>query len=81
MWLFQGWTGFRKQVEGNGTRVCPNCRRRVEEDLDFCYHCMQRLQVLEKGPPSNERGAKVVGGRRRNLELEGLEGDGGGQRK
>ncbi len=81
MWLFQGWTGFRRQSEEDGTMVCPNCHRRVEEDLDFCYHCMQRLQVLERGPPSKDRPAKAIGNRQRNLELEGLKGDGRGQRK
>ncbi|MCU0798578.1 MAG: zinc ribbon domain-containing protein [Candidatus Thermoplasmatota archaeon] len=81
MWLFQGWTGFRRPEEGDGTRVCPNCRHRVEEDLDFCYHCLKRLQSPERDAASKVGASSEEGGKRGKLELEALNGKGRGQRK
>ncbi len=81
MWLLQGWTGFRRPEDGDGTMACPNCHRRVEADLDFCYHCMKRLQGTDRDPASKEGVSSEKGGERRKLELEALNGGGRGQRK
>ena len=81
MWLYQGWTGFRRPGEDDGTRVCPHCHRRVEEDLDFCYHCMEKLDRAVGGPTAHGRTSPDPAIRGHGPDLEGLAGGRRGQRK
>jgi hypothetical protein len=39
LWLYHGLKGFRPREEDLGFKNCPNCGRKIEEDLNFCYHC------------------------------------------
>jgi hypothetical protein len=39
LWLFYGIKGFKRPGEELGMKVCPNCGKQIEEDLNFCYHC------------------------------------------
>jgi hypothetical protein len=81
MWLLQGWTGFRRPEDGSWTRTCPNCGRTVEEDLDFCYHCMKRLHgpATATGPEGRRPSGASDG--QRKLGLDGLDSGPRGRRK
>lgn len=39
MWVLTGWNRFKKRHREEGLRSCPNCGRRIEMDLNFCYYC------------------------------------------
>jgi hypothetical protein len=39
LWVHYGLKGFRKEEEKIGMKKCPNCKKLIEEDLNFCYHC------------------------------------------
>ena len=39
LWIYHGLKGFKKREEDIGFKNCPNCGRKIEDDLNFCYHC------------------------------------------
>lgn len=39
MWILTGWRGFKKDRSREDMQRCPNCRKMIESDLNFCYYC------------------------------------------
>ncbi len=39
LWIYHGLKGFKKREEDIGFKNCPNCGKKIEDDLNFCYHC------------------------------------------
>lgn len=43
LWVWNGYHGFPRRGDMEDMKVCPKCHRKIEADLDFCYHCNAEL--------------------------------------
>ncbi len=55
LWLFYGIKGFKRPGEELGMKVCPNCGKQIEEDLNFCYHCTTTFSSTEEEKRSGSK--------------------------
>lgn len=71
MWVWNGYHGFPRGEEMEAMKKCPHCHRKIEADLNFCYHCNAQLpDDDEKGDRKVEEGAEKE--RRKAADLDQL---------
>lgn len=58
MWIHNGLKGFRKRSDERDMKNCPYCGKRIEEDLNFCYHCTKTFDDADEDMADRKNGSE-----------------------